>query len=132
MKFSVKDEIRSDDISMIERAMKSVDADAKVNVDIGTKTVSVDSWLMPEEFLVAFADQSRVDHAAERAVERAGPHFHFSLRIGLDLLHDPVAVPLLIREREQDMKHRGGEGRVGLVGCHTPSVYPLRIDVKRI
>ncbi|CDY79103.1 hypothetical protein BGLT_01797 [Caballeronia glathei] len=57
MKFSVKDEIRSDDISMIERAMKSVDADAKVNVDIGTKTVSVDSWLMPEEFLVAFADE---------------------------------------------------------------------------
>ena len=57
MKFSVKDEIRSDDISMIEHAMKTVDADAKVNVDIGTKTVSVDSWLMPEEFLVAFADE---------------------------------------------------------------------------
>lgn len=57
MKFSVKDEIRSDDISTIERAMKTVDADAKVNVDIGTKTVSVDSWLMPEEFLVAFVDE---------------------------------------------------------------------------
>ncbi|TDN62010.1 copper chaperone [Paraburkholderia sp. BL10I2N1] len=57
MKFSLKDEIRSDDIATIEHAMKTVDADAKVNVDIGTKTVSVDSWLMPEEFLVAFVDE---------------------------------------------------------------------------
>lgn len=38
--------------------MKSVDADAKVNVDIDTHTVSVDSWLMPEEFLVAFEDEN--------------------------------------------------------------------------
>ncbi|MFM0341477.1 copper chaperone [Paraburkholderia fungorum] len=57
MKFSVKDEIRSDDISTIEHAMKTVDTDAKVNVDIDAKTVSVDSWLMPEEFLVAFEDE---------------------------------------------------------------------------
>jgi copper chaperone len=57
VKFSVKNEIRSDDISMIEHAMKTVDGDAKVNVDIDTKTVSVDSWLMPEEFLVAFVDE---------------------------------------------------------------------------
>jgi copper chaperone len=57
MKFSVKGEIRSDDISTIEHAMKTVDADAKVNVDIDVNTVSVDSWLMPEEFLVAFVDE---------------------------------------------------------------------------
>ena len=57
MKFSVKGEIRSDDISTIEHAMKTVDADAKVNVDIDANTVSVDSWLMPEEFLVAFVDE---------------------------------------------------------------------------
>jgi hypothetical protein len=38
--------------------MKSVDADAKVNVDIDAHTVSVDSWLMPEEFLVAFDDEN--------------------------------------------------------------------------
>ena len=57
MKFSVKNEIHQNDISTIEGAMKSVDTDAKVNVDIGTKTVSVDSWLMPEEFLVAFYDE---------------------------------------------------------------------------
>jgi copper chaperone len=58
VKFSVKNEIRSDDVSTIEHAMKSVDADAKVNVDIDTHTVSVDSWLMPEEFLVAFDDEN--------------------------------------------------------------------------
>ena len=58
MKFSMKDEIRSDDVSTIEHAMKTVDADAKVNVDIDTKVVSVDSWLMPEEFLVAFEDEN--------------------------------------------------------------------------
>jgi copper chaperone CopZ len=54
----VKNAIRSDDSSSIERAMKTVDPDAKVNVDISAKTVSVDSWLMPEEFLVAFVDEN--------------------------------------------------------------------------
>jgi copper chaperone len=57
MKFSVKNEIRSDDVSTIEHAMRTVDADARVDVDIDTKTVSVDSWLMPEEFIVAFVDE---------------------------------------------------------------------------
>jgi len=57
VKFSMKTEIRTDDLSTIEHAMKSVDADAKVEVDVGAQTVSVDSWLMPEEFLVAFYDE---------------------------------------------------------------------------
>jgi copper chaperone len=58
MKFSMKTEIHPNDLSMIEHAMKSVDADAKVDVDVGAQTVSVDSWLMPEEFLVAFYDEN--------------------------------------------------------------------------
>ncbi|KAA1011422.1 copper chaperone [Paraburkholderia panacisoli] len=58
MKFSMKNEFRSDDVPTIEHAMKTVDADAKVNVDVGAKIVSVDSWLMPEEFLVAFEDEN--------------------------------------------------------------------------
>jgi hypothetical protein len=57
VKFSVKNEIRSDDIPRIAHAMKTVDSDAKVDVDIDTKTVIVDSWLMPEEFIVAFVDE---------------------------------------------------------------------------
>jgi copper chaperone len=58
MKFSVKNEIRSADISTIELAVKTVDADAKVNVDVDSNTVSVDSWLMPEEFFVAFDEKN--------------------------------------------------------------------------
>lgn len=57
MKFAMKTEIRTDDLATIVHAMKSVDADAKVDVDVGAQTVSVDSWLMPEEFLVAFDDE---------------------------------------------------------------------------
>ncbi len=57
MKFAMKTEIRADDVSTIVHAMKSVDADAKVDVDVAAQTVSVDSWLMPEEFLVAFYDE---------------------------------------------------------------------------
>ncbi|WP_233848832.1 copper chaperone [Paraburkholderia sp. HD33-4] len=57
MKFAMKTEIRKDDLATIVHAMKSVDADAKVDVDVGAQTVSVDSWLMPEEFLVAFYDE---------------------------------------------------------------------------
>jgi copper chaperone len=57
MKFSVKDEIRSDDIGTIEHALKMVDGDAKVSVDVNAKIVSVDSWLMPEEFIVAFVEE---------------------------------------------------------------------------
>jgi copper chaperone len=58
MKFAMKTEIHTEDLSTIVHAMKSVDADAKVDVDVGAQTVSVDSWLMPEEFLVAFYDEN--------------------------------------------------------------------------
>jgi copper chaperone CopZ len=57
MKFSVKNEIRPGDVSTLEHAMKMVDGEAKVDIDVGAKTVSIDSWLMPEEFLVAFHDE---------------------------------------------------------------------------
>lgn len=57
MKFSMKTAIRTDDLPKIEHAMKSVDPDVKVTVDLGAQSVSVDSWLMPEEFLVGFNDE---------------------------------------------------------------------------
>ncbi|MFM0018749.1 copper chaperone [Paraburkholderia azotifigens] len=57
MKFSIKEAIGSGDISRIQRAMKSVDADAQVEINVDARTVSVDSWLMPEEFFVAFQDE---------------------------------------------------------------------------
>src|SRR5215216_3677624 len=46
-------------------------------------------------FLVALANQARLDHSAERPVERSRSHLHFSLRLRLDLLHDSIAVSLL-------------------------------------
>jgi copper chaperone len=61
MKFLVKKAIHSEDIATLEHAMKTVDADAKVHVDAEQKTVSVDSWLMPEEFIVAFVDEDYDD-----------------------------------------------------------------------
>ncbi|TAM02591.1 MAG: copper chaperone [Paraburkholderia sp.] len=57
MKFAMKTEIGADDRATIEHAMKTVDADAKVDLDIAAQTVSVDSWLMPEEFLIAFYEE---------------------------------------------------------------------------
>jgi copper chaperone len=58
VKFLMKNELHADDILTIELAMKTVDTDAKVDVDVAAKTVSVDSWLMPEEFFVAFDDEN--------------------------------------------------------------------------
>jgi copper chaperone len=57
VKFSVKNELRPDAVSTLAHAMKMVDSDAKVDVDVAAQTVSVDSWLMPEEFFVAFEDE---------------------------------------------------------------------------
>ncbi len=53
MKFLVEKEIRAQDVATLERAMKSVDAEQR--------TVSVDSWLMAEEFIVAFVDEDFED-----------------------------------------------------------------------
>jgi copper chaperone CopZ len=57
MIFTVMNEIQANNVTAIERALKTVDADAVVRVDIRARTVSVDSWLMPEEFIVAFTDE---------------------------------------------------------------------------
>jgi copper chaperone len=57
MKFLLKQEIHSENIATLEHAMKTVDADAKVHVDLEHRMVDVVSWLMPEEFLVAFVDE---------------------------------------------------------------------------
>src|SRR6185436_12972616 len=75
-------------------------------------------------FLVAFANQARLDHSAERAVERSRSHLHFSLRLRLYLLHDSIAVPLPGGEGEEDMKHRWSQRWVGHVRGHVPKLYP--------
>ncbi|MGY6258052.1 copper chaperone [Paraburkholderia caledonica] len=44
------------DAQTLARAIATVDPDAKVAVDVDARTVTVDSWLLAEEFLVAFED----------------------------------------------------------------------------
>ncbi|MFM0327185.1 copper chaperone [Caballeronia glebae] len=44
------------DAQTLARAIGAVDPDAKVDVDLNARAVKVDSWLMAEEFLVAFED----------------------------------------------------------------------------
>jgi copper chaperone len=58
LKFLVKNQIRSGEVGTLEQAIKSVDGDAKVDVDIDANTVGVDSWLFPEEFVVAFVEEN--------------------------------------------------------------------------
>lgn len=66
MKFLVKNQIRSDGIATLEEALGTVDADAKVDVNVGANTVGVDSWLFPEEFFVAFAEENYDVKVVER------------------------------------------------------------------
>ncbi|WP_434666742.1 copper chaperone [Paraburkholderia sp. A3BS-1L] len=54
MEFKLNELTGKDDMGIITRAIRSVDPDAQVGVDLTAMTVQVDSWLMPEEFLIAF------------------------------------------------------------------------------
>ncbi|TAM01854.1 MAG: copper chaperone [Paraburkholderia sp.] len=50
-------DVAQNDIARIGNALRRVDPDANVSVDLASRSVVVESWLMPEEFLVAFADE---------------------------------------------------------------------------
>jgi len=54
MKFRILEELGDGDVPKISKAVISVDPDAKVDMDVRGHTVDVDSWLFPEEFVVAF------------------------------------------------------------------------------
>ncbi len=54
MKFDMLKKLDDGDILKISKAVISVDPDAKVDTDMRENTVNVESWLYPEEFLVAF------------------------------------------------------------------------------
>lgn len=56
MEFEVEKMTGDGDAQTLGRAIGAVDPDAKVDVDVNARTVKVDSWLMAEEFLVAFED----------------------------------------------------------------------------
>lgn len=54
MKFTVLETLDRCDVESIEHAMFTVDPDAKISTDVPANQVDVDSWLFPEEFIVAF------------------------------------------------------------------------------
>ncbi len=56
MKFEVEKMTGDGDAQTLSRAIGTVDLDAKVDVDVNARTVTVDSWLLAEEFLVAFEE----------------------------------------------------------------------------
>ena len=54
MRFEVQQMTGKDDMARIAAAVGSVDPQAQVVVNTGARAIEVDSWLYPEEFLVAF------------------------------------------------------------------------------
>lgn len=53
MRFEVLMMMGNDDASRIAAAVGSVDPQAEVEVDACGRAIEVDSWLYPEEFLIA-------------------------------------------------------------------------------
>lgn len=53
MRFEVSELTGNGDSSRIAAAVGSVDPDAQVTLDARRRAIDVDSWLYPEEFLVA-------------------------------------------------------------------------------
>lgn len=56
MKFEAERMTGEADAKTLARAIGAVDPDAKVDVDVDTKIIKIDSWLLAEEFLIAFED----------------------------------------------------------------------------
>jgi copper chaperone len=54
MEFPVKAMLGNDDAGVIAQAIRTVDPDAEVDVNLDAKTVEVESWLISDEFLIAF------------------------------------------------------------------------------
>ena len=61
---------------------------------------------------VELTDESGFFHALQRAVDRARAHPHLLTGGLFDRLHDGVAVPRTIRQREQDVEHGRRQGRL--------------------
>ncbi|NRO97025.1 copper chaperone [Paraburkholderia sp. NMBU_R16] len=56
MEFEMEKMTGDVDAPTLARAIRAVDPDAKVDVDVDAGIVKIDSWMMAEEFLVAFED----------------------------------------------------------------------------
>lgn len=56
MEFEMEKTTGGGDAQTLARAIGAVDPDAKVDVDVDAGIVKIHSWMMAEEFLVAFED----------------------------------------------------------------------------
>src|SRR4051812_12785730 len=50
-------------------------------------------------------DQTIVEHSLDGPVKRPRPKTHLSLAALVHLAHDLVTMPVLVRQRQEDMKH---------------------------
>src|SRR5579859_1646703 len=63
---------------------------------------------------ICFDDQSIEQHLFDGTIERSWPDTHPSPRVRCNLLHDTVAMPLAIRQGEQDVENGRREWKHGL------------------
>src|SRR5262249_20716444 len=62
----------------------------------------------------SFDDQALLEHSLNRAVESPGAQFELVVRTGGDVLNDGVAVPVLIRQRHQNVEGRRRQRKKGI------------------
>jgi hypothetical protein len=79
---------------------------------------------------VAFLEQAGIEHAFERAIERAISHFDLSLCVRFDLLHDSVPMTFATGERHADMENGWHKRLDGGDGDYAPIVSVTDIIVK--
>src|SRR6185503_14447031 len=73
-------------------------------------------------------DEAVLEQARERAIQRAGPELNRVAAVAGYLLHDSVAVPVRVDEREQDMElDRRDAGT--LVGLHCAFRHLYRLPI---
>src|SRR6266540_1498638 len=57
--------------------------------------------------IACFDEKALLEHALDRAIQRAGAELQFSAGTRFDVLDNRVAVAVLVGQREQDVKRRG-------------------------
>jgi hypothetical protein len=76
--------------------------------------------------LAQFLDQLLVEHPLDRAIQGARTELEVTVRARRDILHDRVAVAVLVGQGHEDVKRRRGKGKkVVDVSGHTPSISTL-------
>ena len=64
--------------------------------------------------VVEFNDETLVEHAPDRAIERARAQLERAVRSRRDVLHDGVTMAILVRDGDQDVKHRNRQRQQAL------------------